>query len=61
MENTWEYDRIEIKFTAAHQIATRLNELGTKEWEIIYYTEDKPKKFGAEGTVIIIVKRLKPA
>jgi hypothetical protein len=59
MENTWEYDREKIKFRLVSELIERLNELGKQGWEIIYYEEHKPKKFGDNYETVIIVKRLK--
>jgi hypothetical protein len=57
----WQYDRIEIKHGNIRELIDKLNELGNDNWEIIYYNETKPPKFGDDWITIIIVKRLKPA
>ena len=61
MDKKWEYDRIEIKFKLIKELVDELNKLGADGWEIIHYEEKKPKKFGDNYEVIIIVKQLKPA
>jgi hypothetical protein len=59
MENTWEYDRIEVKFKLVQELIDELNKLGANGWEIIHYEEKKPKKFGDNYETIVIVKRFK--
>lgn len=56
----WEYNRIESKFKAVHEISIELNKLGADGWEIISYQETKPPKFGDDWEVIVFAKRLKP-
>jgi hypothetical protein len=55
----WEYDRVIIEFKIIQKLIDELNVLGANGWEIIYYQEQKPKKFGEKYKSIIIVKKLK--
>jgi len=57
MEKKWEYNRIKIEFSKIQDLVNELNILGADGWEIIYYQETKPKKFGDNYEVIVIVKR----
>lgn len=57
----WEYNRFELKVKTINELIIELNKLGAQDWEIIHYEEQKPKKFGDNYEIIIIVKRLKPA
>ena len=57
----WEYNRYEVKFDSAEILVDKLNVLGKDNWEIIYYTEKKPEKFGDKYEIVVFVKRLKPA
>jgi hypothetical protein len=61
VNNTWEYNRKKIEFNVSQKLVDELNTLGADGWEIIWYEEYKPKKFGGNHESIIIVKRLKPA
>ena len=55
----WEYDRISFEAKTILQIVDNLNKLGAENWEIIYYDEKKPEKYGLPYNVILLVKRLK--
>jgi len=57
MEKKWRYDRKKIEFNKTQDLLDELNALGAKGWEIIYYQEKKPEKFGDNYEVIIIVKQ----
>jgi len=57
----WEYNRFEFKFKIIKELIDELNKIGTENWEVIYYQETKPPKFGGDWITVIIVKRLKPA
>ena len=57
----WEYNRFEFKFKIIKELIDELNKIGTENWEVIYYKETKPPKFGGDWITVIIVKRLKPA
>jgi len=59
MEKTWEYDRKIIEFDKVQDLLDELNILGADGWEIVWYEETKPKKFGENYESIIVVKRLK--
>jgi len=57
----WEYNRFEFKYHLINELITELNKLGKEDWEIIYYQETKPPKFGDDWISIVLTKRLKPA
>jgi len=57
----WEYNRVEIKFKFAKELIDNLNKLGEENWDIIYYNETKPPKFGDDWIAIVLTKRKKPA
>jgi hypothetical protein len=57
----WEYNRFEFKLKGISELIDKLNRLGTDDWDIIYYREIKPPKFGEDWIIVVIVKRLKPA
>lgn len=54
----WEYKRMEYSLTMSGEIDKVLNDNGSNNWEIIYYDEKKPKKFGDDIELIIVCKRL---
>lgn len=54
----WEYKRIEFSVSIYGEIEKILNENGQNNWEVIYYTEKKPNKFGDDIELIVIYKRL---
>ena len=53
----WIYDRVEIEFRLVSELTNRLNELGGDGWEVIYYNETPPKKFGDNYKVIVLLKK----
>ena len=59
MEKVWEYNRVVIDFKATIEIEQELNALGAKGWEIIYYNEIPPKKFGDKGKCVVLIKKEK--
>jgi len=59
MENTWEYDRKKIESDKIQDILDELNILGTNGWEIIWYEEKKPEKFGGNYECIVLFKKRK--
>ncbi len=60
MGKTWEYDRVVIDFKTTNELKQELNALGAVGWEIIYYNETAPEKFGEKGKSIILIKKEKP-
>jgi len=55
----WQYKRIEYKFKNIGEIDSLLNKEGDDGWEIIYYHETKPAKFGDPYVSIVLYKRVK--
>lgn len=55
----WEYDRINFEAFKVSDITKKLNELSAEDWEIVYYDESKPEKFGDTYKIIIVIKRKK--
>jgi hypothetical protein len=55
----WEYNRFEIKHSTINELIDELNKLGADNWEIIFYEEKKPEKFGDNWITTILVKRSK--
>ena len=55
----WEYERKDFKFRWYADLVTFLNEKGKESWEVIWYEEEKPEKFGVEMTAKMLFKRLK--
>lgn len=55
----WEYERFEIKDNSTTGVVDKLNLIGADGWDIIYYEENKPQKFGDNWIIIILTKRLK--
>ena len=55
----WEYKRIEYKFKNVNELDTQLNKEGDDGWEIIYYHETKPARFGEEYTSIVLYKKIR--
>lgn len=53
----WEYDRIEFEAQIISEIINNMNKLGKDGWDIIYYEEKKPERFGLAYNIILIVKR----
>jgi len=56
----WEYNRITIEFGLVKDLLAELNTLGADGWEIIYYEETKPEKFGKKFKSVVLFKRRKP-
>jgi len=56
----WEYNRIEIKFQLFKELTDELNALGKDGWDVIYYNETKPAKFGDDWICVVLIKRKKP-
>lgn len=55
----WNYKRVEYKFRVTSEIDTQLNKEGDDGWEIVYYHETKPEKFGGEYSSIVLFKQIK--
>jgi len=54
---TWGYDRIEMEFGLVSELTEKLNELGADGWEVIYYSETKPAKFGEKSKAVVLIKK----
>jgi hypothetical protein len=54
-----EYKRIDIKFTIYRELVEELNKNGNEGWEVIFYEEEKPEKFGDKFNAKTLFKRLK--
>ena len=55
----WDYKRVEYKFKNINEIETPLNKEGDDGWEIIYYRETKPEKFGEDYVSIVLFKKIR--
>ena len=55
----WIYDRKKIEFALVRELLDELNKLGADGWEIIYYQETKPAKFGDKYESIVLFKKEK--
>jgi len=55
----WEYKRVEYKFNIINDLEVQLNKEGEDGWEMSYYQETKPEKFGDPFKSIVLYKRLK--
>ena len=55
----WEYKRTNYEFKLFTELEDKLNKEGKEGWEVVYYHEVKPKKFGGEHTAKVLFKRLK--
>ena len=55
----WEYKREEFEFQKTVDLERQLNERGEKGWEIIYYQETKPLKFGEKIKTIVLFKKIR--
>lgn len=55
----WEYKKEDYSFNLIGEITKKLNEEGQNNWEIIYYNETKPEKFGDDIKINVLFKRLK--
>lgn len=53
----WEYQRINREFRLISDIEDKLNELGRDGWEVTYYFEERPKKFGDPHKSFILLKK----
>jgi|GEM_PF-1857359 len=53
----WEYNRISIKFLVCRDLIDKLNELGSKGWEVICYNEIQPDILGGYYNASIFLKR----
>ena len=53
----WTYKRINREFRIISDIEDKLNELGSEGWEVIYYYEERPKKFGDSYKSFILLKK----
>ena len=53
----WMYKRINSEFRLISDIEDKLNELGSEGWEVIYYHEERPKKFGDLYKSFILLKK----
>ena len=56
----YEYDRIKIEFVKTNELLDEVDKRGADGWEIIWYDETKPKKFGGKTESIVLFKREKP-
>jgi len=54
---TWEYERLETEFGLVRELTEKLNEFGKDGWEVIYYNETPPAKFGDKHKVIVLIKK----
>jgi len=55
----WEYKRLVLEIFKLIDLSSELAKLGSDNWEIIYYDEQKPEKFGVPYKITILSKRLK--
>jgi len=55
----WQYKRKDYKFNHISEIESLLNKEGDDGWEIIYYRETKPAKFGDQHVSFVLYKRVK--
>jgi len=55
----WEYKRKDIRFKHYSELIDNLNEEGNNNWEIIYYLEEKPEKYGNDFYAKALFKRIK--
>lgn len=53
----WEYQRLEFEINKLIDLNIKLTELGKNNWEVIYYNEIKPERFGNPYKIIILIKR----
>lgn len=53
----WEYNRLNVKIKIISELIEYMNNLGRNGWEIFYYNEIKPDKFGSPYKITLIVKR----
>lgn len=55
----WEYKREKYLIDTLNELDKILINEGLNNWEIVYYNEKKPEKFGNKMEIIIVFKRLK--
>ena len=55
----WEYKRKDYKFSLYHELIEALNIEGNDNWEVVFYSEERPEKFGREFQARVLFKRLK--
>ena len=55
----YKYKRVEYKLKFYGEVDTQLNMEGKNGWEVIYYNEQKPKKFGEDIILTVLYKRKK--
>ena len=54
----WDYKRVDYKFSNISEIEKKLNDEGKDGWEIIYYHETKPAKFGDNYVSMVLYKKM---
>lgn len=54
-----EYKFLELKIKDRNLLTEELNQLGLNGWDVIYYGEIPPDKFGKEWKITILLKRQK--
>ena len=55
----WEYKRMDIKFNHFYELIQEMNKEGIENWEVSYYHELTPEKFGEQFVAKILFKRIK--
>ncbi len=55
----WEYNRFTKEIIKISDLIDFMNELGSNNWEIIYYNETKEKKINSPYIITIIAKKNK--
>ncbi|HPC09628.1 MAG TPA: hypothetical protein PLN85_00985 [archaeon] len=55
----WEYNRFTKEIIKISDLIDFMNELGSNNWEIIYYNETKEKKINSPYIITIIAKKIK--
>jgi len=55
----WEYKRNDYKIKTYGELIEILNTEGIENWEVIYYHEEKPVRYGNLFQIIVLFKRLK--
>ena len=53
----WEYQRQNYVFKLLSELEEKLNQEGSKGWEVIFYQEQKPEKFGDDFKSTVLYKR----
>jgi len=46
-----------MEFGLVSELTEKLNELGADGWEVIYYSETKPAKFGEKSKAVVLIKK----